>query len=73
MYFPDENMKVNAFHQVAIPRNAEYFARYGYAASPEALYSGDELAPTPKNKTDILADMERYDQMKQQEENSKID
>ena len=34
-------------------------------------YSGDEPAPQPMNKTDMLADMERYDAMKQAEENSK--
>lgn len=71
MYYPDEKMKVNSFRQVAIPRNAEYFARYGYAVSPASLYTGDEPAPKPMNKTDILADMERYDAMKQAEENAK--
>ncbi len=71
MYFPDEKMKVNKFHDVAIPRNAEYFARFGYAVSPSCSYTGDEPAPQPMNKTDMLADMERYDAMKQAEENSK--
>ena len=71
MYFPDKKMKVNAFHQVAIPRNAEYFARYGFAVSPHSLYSGDVPAPSPMNKTDILADMAKYDDMKQREELSK--
>lgn len=71
MFFPDEKMKVNRFHDVAIPRNAEYFARFGFAVSPGSNYSGDELAPVPMNKTDMLVDMERYDAMKQAEENSK--
>lgn len=71
MYFPDEKMKVNKFHDVAIPRNAEYFARFGYAVSPSSEYSGDEPAPKPLLKTDLLADMDCYDAMKQAEENSK--
>lgn len=71
MLFLDEKMKVNIFKNVAIPRNADYFSRYGFAVSPSSLYSGDETAPSPMNKTDILADMERYDAMKQAEENSK--
>lgn len=73
MFFPDVKMKVNSFHQVAIPRNAEYFARFGFAVSPASAYSGDEPAPKPMNKTDMYADMARYDAMKQEEENSKID
>lgn len=73
MYFPDEKMKVNTFHQVAIPRNAEYFARFGMAVSPSSQYTGDEPAPMPMNKTDMFKDMEAYDRMKQEEENSKTD
>lgn len=68
MYFPDKKMKVNTFHHVIIPRNAEYFARYGFTTSPSSLYTGDELAPRPMNKTEMLEDMARYDAMKQREE-----
>lgn len=71
MFYPDEKMKVNSFRQVAIPRNAEYFARYGYAVSPASLYTGDVPAPVPMNKTDLLADMEAYDSMMQEKENAK--
>lgn len=70
MYIND-GLKLNKFREVRIPSNAEYFARYGFTASPDSQYSGDEDAPMPKNKTELFALMEEYDSMKQREENSK--
>lgn len=70
MFFPDDAQKVNRFKQVAIPTNAQFFARYGLSASPLSEYSGDEIAPTPRTKVDIYADMQAYDAMKQREEAS---
>lgn len=60
MFYPNEKMKVNKFHAVRIPSNAEYFSRFGLAVSPASAYTGDDVSPMPLNKTDSLADYERY-------------
>lgn len=67
MYIREE-LKLNKLRHVKIPSNAEYFARYGFTASPASQYSGDDVAPMPKNKTELFALMEEYDRMKQVEE-----
>lgn len=71
MWLPDEKMKVNKFRIVAIPRPIEFMARFGVAEIPNSSYSGDEFAPIPQNKVDMLADADRYDQMMQEVERSK--
>lgn len=68
MYVPDEKMKINKFRQVAIPKPIEYMQRFGSADMPSSSYSGDEFAPLPKNKVDMLADADRYDAMMQKVE-----
>ena len=68
MYFPDEKMKINRFRVVAIPRPVEFMQRFGTAEMPSSSYSGDEYAPLPRNKVDMLADAERYDEMMQKVE-----
>lgn len=68
MYVPDEKMKINKFRVVAIPRPIEYMQRFGSADVPSSSYSGDEYAPLPKNKVDMLADADRYDAMMQKVE-----
>lgn len=71
MYVPDEKMKINKFRQVAIPRPIEFMQRFGSAEVPSSSYSGDEFAPLPRNKVDMLADAERYDAMMQKVEQEK--
>lgn len=68
MFVPDDKMKVNAFRLVAIPRPIEYMQRFGTADMPSSAYSGDEFAPLPKTKIDMLADADRYDAMMQKVE-----
>lgn len=71
MYVPDEKMKINKFRQVAIPRPIEFMQRFGSAEVPSSSYSGDEFAPLPRSKVDMLADAERYDAMMQKVEQEK--
>lgn len=58
MYYPSEAMKVNTFREVRIPTNAEYFARYGYAVSPDSQFSGDEPSPMPVDKLQSMRETE---------------
>lgn len=58
MYYPNDEMRVNSFHDVRIPSNAEYFARYGFATSPASQYSGDETSPMPSDKLSSSRDAE---------------
>ena len=68
MYVPDEKMKINKFRIVAIPRPIDYMQRFGSADMPSSSYSGEEYAPLPRNKVDMLADADRYDAMMQKVE-----
>lgn len=68
MYVPDKKMKINKFKLVSIPRNVEYMRRLGGSVAPSNMYTGDEFAPLPKNKVDMLADAEAYDEMMQKVE-----
>lgn len=71
MYVPSEDMKINRFQQVAIPRPVEYMQRFGSLRAPANQYTGDDLAPLPQNKVDNLAYAEAYDAMMQREEDAK--
>lgn len=68
MYVPDEKMRINKFKIVDIPRPIEYMKRFGSAEVPSSSYSGDEFAPLPQNKIDMLADADRYDALMQKVE-----
>lgn len=68
MYVPDEKMRINQYKAVAIPRPVAYMQRFGRSIAPSNLYSGDQFAPLPSNKVDMLADADRYDAMMQREE-----
>lgn len=68
MYVPDEKMKINKFKLVSIPRNCEYMRRFGNSVAPSNMYTGDEPAPLPRNKVDMLADADAYDAMMQKVE-----
>lgn len=71
MFVPSDDMKLNRFQQVAIPRPVEYMQRFGSLRAPANQYTGDDLAPLPQNKVDELAFAERYDAMMQREEDAK--
>lgn len=68
MFVPDEKMKINKFRVVAIPKPIEFMQRFGSADMPSSSYSGDEFAPLPKNKVDMLADADAYDALMQKVE-----
>lgn len=66
-----EKMKLNRFKDVRIPSNSDYFSRSGGAVLPPSQYTGDDVAVMPQSKVQSIVDMEAYDRMKQNEENSK--
>lgn len=73
MYIP-EKLKLNAFRHVAIPKPVEMFARFGYQTPTPSVFTGDdELVSIGGRKTDDLADMDAYDRMMQQQEDSKLE
>lgn len=53
MYFPKEEMKVNKFRLVVIPKNRDYMSRFG-SVTPAGAFSGDEVSHMPGNKVDDL-------------------
>lgn len=63
MYIPEELKKVNAFIDVAIPSNKQYFSRLGQTLPADTQYTGDEVATMSKNKVDQIADYEAYAEM----------
>ena len=71
MYVPSEDMKINKFKVVAIPRPKEYMRRFGELRAPAGQYTGDELARSSMNKVDELAMAEAYDRMMEKEELAK--
>ena len=71
MFVPSEDMKVNRFQQVAIPRPCEYMRRFGALRALATQFTGDDIAPLPQNKVDSFAQMEAYDAMMQREEMQK--
>lgn len=71
-----EKMRLNRHVQVRIPKNSEFFSRLNgnLPSIPSSAFSGDEVMLSDVRKTDILADMDAYDKMKQREEfaNSRV-
>lgn len=64
-------MKVNRFKVVAIPRPCEYMRRFGATTAPANMYTGDDFAPLPQNKVDMLALADIRDAMLQREESER--
>lgn len=75
MYFPDEKMKVNRFRVVAIPKNSEFYKRFGDTVAPSNSYTGDDVAPLPQNKIDAIsaAEYQAYDLMRQEESQHSVE
>lgn len=69
MYIP-EKMKLNKFRLCSIPRNRDYFVRYGFAEPGANSFSGDEVAPMPSNKIEQVASYVRYMDSKEEELNT---
>lgn len=59
MYFPKQEMKVNKFRLVVVPKNRDYMSRFG-SVTPNGAFSGDDLAHLPGNKVDDLETYSRY-------------
>lgn len=59
MYFPKEEMKVNKFKLVVIPKNRDYMSRYG-SVTPTGAFSGDETSHPSQNKVDDFEYYSRY-------------
>lgn len=61
MYCPDE-LKLNKFVFVRIPKPKDIFARFGNSVPQSSQYSGDESIPAFQSKIDNLAQqMEDYE------------
>lgn len=58
MYVPEE-LKVNKFVDSRIPSNRDLFARLGNQSMPDNVYTGDNPAPYPSSKIDLIIDGER--------------
>lgn len=69
MYIP-EKMKLNKFRLCSIPRNRDYFVRYGFAAPGSNSFTGDELAPMPSNKIEQVASYVKFIDRKEEELNN---
>lgn len=55
MYCPSDDLKVNAFKVVAIPRNCEYMRRFGKQVSVSSQFTGDTTnIPRSGNKVDLI-------------------
>lgn len=55
-----KKLKLNKFRHVDIPKNREYFARYGNFNTMDINYTGDDVAPIGQSKIDqiMVADAE---------------
>lgn len=67
MYYPNEDIKVNKFKLVYIPKNRAYMSRFGSVTVPPEAYSGDAEIHRQQNKVDDLEFYARYAQVKAQE------
>lgn len=71
MFVPEKN-KLNKFKLVRIPKNREYFSRFGAAVAPAAQYTGDDdPGLVSGRKIDQIADMAAYDEYMIQKESEK--
>lgn len=60
MYFPTEEIKLNKFRLVHIPKNRDYMSRLGSVTLPPEAYSGDQEIHRQQNKVDDLEYYARY-------------
>ena len=69
MYCPKPNeMKINAYKCVDIPRNRDYMVRIGEKATPSNFYTGDTEVKREQNKLDDIETYRRYAEAKAKEE-----
>lgn len=60
MYFPNDDIKINRFKPVYIPKNREYMSRLGRVTAPPEAFSGDAEIHRQQNKVDDLEFYARY-------------
>ena len=70
MYCPSDKMKINRFVVVAIPRNSEYVRRFGKSTPLANQYTGENVAPRPATKIDMMYQAELMDLQDQRSESS---
>lgn len=68
MYIPNEEMKVNAFRMVFIPRNRDYFSRIGSVSAPAGAYSGDDPVHQEQRKVEDIEFYSRYAEQMEKED-----
>lgn len=67
MYFPNEEIKINKFKLVYVPKNRDYMSRLGSVTVPPEAYSGDAEIHRQQNKVDDMEFYARYSEMKARE------
>lgn len=67
MFIPEE-MMINKFVAVNIPKPKSMFARVGQVSLPDKDYSGDDVVPEQMRKVDSMADYEAYAEMMAKEQ-----
>ena len=66
---PEESKDfLNKHVDMTCPSPRSLFSRLGNQNVPDAQYTGDEEIDMYQRKTDLLADMEAFDRLRQQEE-----
>lgn len=60
MYFPNEDIKINKFKLVYIPKNRDYMSRLGSVTVPPEAYSGDAEIRRQQNKVEDIEYYARY-------------
>lgn len=66
---PDESKDfLNKYVDMTCPSPRSLFSRLGNQNVPDAQYTGEDEIDMYQRKTDMLADMEAYDRMRQKEE-----
>ena len=71
MYFPNEDIKINKFKLVYVPKNRDYMSRLGSVTVPPEAYSGDAEIHRQQNKVEDLEFYSRYAQIKAKEAEEK--
>lgn len=66
-----ENLKLNKFVYIRIPKLATEFAKHGFMAALPNNYTGDEKAPTSGRKSDNVANAMNYAEKRAKEEQKK--
>lgn len=64
-------LKLNRYRFVSIPKNRDYFAKYGNFNTLQVNYTGDDVAPIGQSKLDQILEADAEYQQYLQQDNSK--